>query len=64
MKLNLKERLQSLKMVQHLLADHQFRSLMDEGWRPASIHLDQLLRALAKTHSKAEASCSRAVSSA
>ncbi len=64
MKLNLKERLQSLKTVQHLLADHQFRSLVDEGWRTASIHLDQLLRALAKTHSKAEASCSRAVSSA
>ena len=75
MKLNLKERLQSLKMVaglatflknpgsldsvfavaaslkdsplgeqmvQHLLADHQFRSLVDEGWRPAPINLDQL----------------------
>ena len=75
MKLNLKERLQSLKMVaglatflknpgsldsvfavaaslkdsplgeqmvQHLLTDHQFRSLVDEGWRPAPINLDQL----------------------
>ena len=75
MKLNLKERLQSLKMVaglatflknpgsldsvfavaasfkdsplgeqmvQHLLADNEFRSLVDEGWRPAPINLDQL----------------------
>jgi ubiquinone biosynthesis protein COQ4 len=42
MQLKLKERLQSLKMVLHMLADHQFRSLMDEGLRPASIHLDQL----------------------
>jgi hypothetical protein len=64
MQLKLKERLQSLKMVLHMLADHQFRSLMDEGLRPASIHLDQLLRGLARTHTRVEPSCSRAVASA
>ena len=75
MKLNLKERLQSLRMVaglatflknpdsldsvfavasslkdsplgeqmvQHLLADTRFRQLVDEGWRPQPIDLDQL----------------------
>ncbi|EAQ70457.1 plastoquinone biosynthesis coenzyme/ Coq4 family protein [Synechococcus sp. RS9909] len=75
MKLNLKERLQSLKMVaglatflknpgslesvfavagslkdsplgeqmvQHLLADSHFKALVDEGWRPQPIDLQQL----------------------
>ncbi len=75
MKLNLKERLQSLKMVaalatflknpeslesvlavagslkdsplgdqmvQHLLANPQFKSLINEGWRPQAIDLQQL----------------------
>ena len=26
------------QMVEHLLEDHQFRSLVDEGWRPATIN--------------------------
>ena len=30
------------QMVQHLLADPQFRSLVDEGWRPQPIDLQQL----------------------
>ena len=30
------------QMVEHLLEDHQFRSLVDEGWRPAPINLEQL----------------------
>lgn len=75
MKLNLKERLQNLKLVaglaaflknpgslesvfsvgnslkdsplgtqmlQHLLADTRFKALMDEGWRPQPIDLQQL----------------------
>ena len=31
------------QMGRHLMEDQRFRALVEEGWRPASIHLDELL---------------------